>query len=64
MSEIEQIVKDHKGGKVPYHVALDKMVDFIKHQKMKQAIEDAVKKHLPKGNYDTLRMLPDCIATI
>tara|TARA_R100000988_G_scaffold83720_1_gene46764 strand:- start:828 stop:1115 length:288 start_codon:yes stop_codon:yes gene_type:complete len=28
MSEIEQIVKDHKGGKVPYHVALDKIVDL------------------------------------
>ena len=27
MSEIEQIVKDHKGGKLAYHVALDKMVE-------------------------------------
>ncbi len=24
---IEQIVKDHKGGKLAYHVALDKMVE-------------------------------------
>ena len=28
ISELEKIVKDHKGGKVPYHVALDKMVDL------------------------------------
>lgn len=28
MSQIEQIVKDHKGGKLAYHVALDKMVDL------------------------------------
>jgi len=25
--KIEQIVKDHKGGKLAYHVALDKMVE-------------------------------------
>ena len=28
ISELEKIVKDHKGDKVPYHVALDKMVDL------------------------------------
>ena len=28
ISELQKIVKDHKGGKVPYHVALDKMVDL------------------------------------
>ena len=26
MSEIEQIVRDHKGGRVAYHVALDELV--------------------------------------
>ena len=28
ISELEKIVKDHKGGKLAYHVALDKMVDL------------------------------------
>ena len=28
MSQIEKKVKDHKGGKLAYHVALDKMVDL------------------------------------
>ena len=28
ISELEKIVKDHKGGKVPYHVAREKMVDL------------------------------------
>ena len=26
MSEIEEIVRDHKGGRVAYHVALDELV--------------------------------------
>ncbi len=28
MSQIEQIVKDHKSGKLAYHVALDEMVNL------------------------------------
>ena len=28
ISELEKIVKDHKGGKLAYHVALDKMVNL------------------------------------
>ena len=28
ISELEKIVMDHKGGKLAYHVALDKMVDL------------------------------------
>ena len=26
MSQIEEIVRDHKGGRVAYHVALDELV--------------------------------------
>lgn len=47
--------KELKGISISeWKYVLDKLVSFIKHQKIKLLIEDSVKKHLPKGKYDVI----------
>jgi hypothetical protein len=41
-------------GVTEWKYVLDKLIDFVKHQKIKALIEDSVKKHLPKGNYQEI----------
>ena len=43
---------------------LDKLIDFIKHQKIKALIEESVKKHLPKGNYTKIEQEMAAISSI